>query len=210
MVADRRMDGPDARRRNGRRRRGSDVDTQNIPAELHAYFESSHIALALASVAPDNPLLLVNSPFHRLTGYDNADVIGLNCRLLQRDADNREARVKIHAFLEDERVDAVRTSIVNFRKDGRPFVNLLYMSKLKALSGEVRFLFASQFDVSRSQPELLSAYDAELGRTLSRLSPTLAESGLVIEGSLRTIANTVATVAQAKLTLADLNAPGFP
>ncbi|RUP19878.1 MAG: histidine kinase, partial [Methylobacterium sp.] len=31
-----------------------------------------------------------------------------------------------------------------------------------------------------------------------------------IEGSLMTIANTVATVAQAKLTLADLDAPGFP
>ena len=67
----------------------------------------------------------------------------------------------------------------------------------------MRFLFASQFDVSRSQPELLSAYDTELGRTLTRLTPTLAESGLVIEGSLMTIANTVATVAQAKLTLAE-------
>lgn len=186
------------------------MDTHTIPAELKAYFDSSHIALALASVAEDNPLLLVNRPFHQLTGYENADVIGRNCRLLQRDAENQEARAKIHAFLESDRVDSVRTPIVNFRKDGWPFVNLLYMSKLKALSGEVRFLFASQFDVSRSQPELLSAYDAELSRTLSRLSPALAESGIVIEGSLMTIANTVATVAQAKLTLADLDAPGFP
>ncbi len=186
------------------------MHTQNIPAELRHYFETSHIALALASVADDNPLLLVNRPFHQLTGYADADVVGRNCRLLQRDAPNEEARAKIHAFLENERLDSVRTPIVNFRKDGRPFVNLLYMSKLKALSGEVRFLFASQFDVSRSQPELLSAYDTELSRTLSRLSPTLAESGIVIEGSLMTIANTVATVAQAKLTLADLDAPGFP
>lgn len=186
------------------------MDTQDIPAELKSYFDSSHIALALAAVTEDNPLLLVNAPFHRLTGYDAADVVGRNCRLLQRDAENREARAKIRAFLEEDRIDAVRTTIVNFRKDGRPFVNLLYMSKLKALSGEVRFLFASQFDISRSQPELLSAYDIELSRTLSRLSPTLAESGLVIEGSLMTIANTVATVAQAKLTLADLDAPGFP
>ncbi|WP_313901894.1 PAS domain-containing protein [Methylobacterium sp. J-030] len=186
------------------------MDSQNIPAELRSYFDSSHIALALASVATDNPLLLVNERFHQLTGYDAADVVGRNCRLLQKDAENREARARIHAFLEEDRILAVRTMIVNFRKDGRPFVNLLYMSKLKAISGEVRFLFASQFDVSRSQPELLSAYDTELSRTLSRLRPTLAESGIVIEGSLMTIANTVATVAQAKLTLADLDAPGFP
>ncbi|GLS69090.1 hypothetical protein GCM10007890_11020 [Methylobacterium tardum] len=186
------------------------VDTQTIPAELKAYFASTHIALALAAVGDDNPLLLVNEPFHRLTGYADADVVGRNCRLLQRQAPNEEARAKIRAFLENGRLDSVRTPIVNFRKDGQPFVNLLYMSKLKSLSGEVRFLFASQFDVSRSQPELLSAYDTELSRTLTRLSPTLAESGLVIEGSLMTIANTVATVAQAKLTLADLDAPGFP
>lgn len=186
------------------------VDTQTIPAELTTFFAKSHIALALAAAGDDNVLLLVNERFHELTGYTGAEVVGRNCRLLQRDADNREARAKIHAFLENDRQDTVRTPILNFRKDGKPFVNLLYMSKLKALSGEVRFLFASQFDVSRSQPELLSAYDTELGRTLSRLTPTLAESGLVIEGSLMTIANTVATVAQAKLTLADLDAPGFP
>lgn len=194
----------------GGRRGEATVDTQTIPAELRAFFEGSHIALALAAATDDNDLLLVNERFHQLTGYAGAEVIGRNCRLLQRDADNREARAKIRAFLESERRDTVRTPIVNFRKDGTPFVNLLYMSKLKALTGEVRFLFASQFDVSRSQPALLSAYDAELGRTLSRLTPTLAESGLVIEGSLMTIANTVATVAQAKLTLADLDAPGFP
>ncbi|GJD36446.1 PAS domain-containing protein [Methylobacterium aerolatum] len=186
------------------------MPTQTIPAELTQYFEGSHIALALAEAGEDNPLLLVNEPFRQLTGYRDEEVIGRNCRLLQQDAPNVEAREKIRAFLESGRHASVRTPIVNFRKDGRPFVNLLYMSKLKALSGEVRFLFASQFDISRSQPELLSAYDAELSRTLARMNPTLAESGLVIEGSLMTIANSVATVAQAKLTLADLDGPGFP
>lgn len=184
--------------------------SQVVPDDLRRYCEHGHIALALAGVSDDNPLLLVNEPFYKLTGYDAPEVVGRNCRLLQRDAENQEAREKIHAFLEDDRVGAVRTTILNFRKDGRPFVNLLYMSKLRALSGEVRFLFASQFDVSRSQPELLTAYDAELSRTLARLRPTLAESGIVIEGSLKAIANSVATVAQAKLTLADLDGTGFP
>ena len=186
------------------------MHTQDIPTELRRYVEGSHIALALAAAGGDTPLLLVNEPFRQLTGYADADVVGRNCRLLQRDAENREARAKIHAFLEDSRLGSVRTPIVNFRKDGRPFVNLLYLSKLKTLSGAVRFLLASQFDVSRSQPELLSAYETKLSRTVTLLNPTLAESGIVIEGSLTTIANTVATVAQAKLTLADLEAPGSP
>ncbi len=210
-VAGRRVGRPD------RPRRAEQKGDRDLPCRRRTFRPNSRaISIAptspwrLAAVTADNPLLLVNERFHQLTGYDAADVVGRNCRLLQKDAENREARAKIHAFLEDDRIGAVRTTILNFRKDGRPFVNLLYMSKLTALSGEVRFLFASQFDVSRSQPELLSAYDAELSRTLSRLTPTLAESGIVIEGSLMTIANTVATVAQAKLTLADLDAPGFP
>lgn len=33
----------------------------------------------------------------------------------------------------------------------------------------------------------------------------LAESGIVVEGSLMTIANAAATIAQAKMTLADLD-----
>ena len=34
------------------------MHTQNIPAELRHYFETSHIALALASVADDNLSLI--------------------------------------------------------------------------------------------------------------------------------------------------------
>ncbi|ALN73506.1 PAS domain-containing protein [Aureimonas sp. AU20] len=181
------------------------MDDQNIPVEISDYFARATIALALASSQGDNPLVLVNDAFCRLTGYSAEDVVGRNCRFLQRDAENGEAKRQIHAFLQQDRQANVRTSILNFRKDGKPFVNLLYMSKLRGQSGEVRFLFASQYDVSRSQPDRLAAYDSELGGTLARLSPALAESGLALEGSLMVVANSAATIAQAKLTLADLN-----
>ncbi len=163
------------------------------------------MAIALASSSHDNPLLRVNHAFQELTGYTAGDVVGQNCRLLQRDAENKDARDKIHAFLASDAQQSVRTPIVNFRKDGRPFVNLLYMSKLRGQSGACEFIFASQFDVSRSQPELLATYDAELARALFDLKPKLADTGIIIEGSLMTIANTAATVAQAKLRLAELD-----
>lgn len=174
-----------------------------IPPLLRHYFEQSPVALALAEAGGDQPLLLVNGSFERLTGY-GADMLGQNCRFLQGDADNREARSKIHAFLEDRRLGNLRTPLVNFRKDGQAFVNLLYMSKLRSRDGAVHFIFASQFDISRTQPRLLAAYDAALGQTLDTLSPTLADSGLVIEGSLMTIGSTAALIAQAKLMLTDL------
>ncbi|MGW8135764.1 PAS domain-containing protein [Sphingomonas zeae] len=181
-----------------------------VPSHLAVYLDRSPIALALADARNDNPLIFINHGFRELTGYTSEDMIGRNCRMLQRDADNSDARDRIREFLANDRQLNVRTMLINFRKDGSPFVNLLYMSKLRQLGGEMPYIFASQFDVSRSQPERLSAYDAELGHTLGRLTPILAESGMVLEGSLTAIANTAATIAQAKLTLSDLDRTAFP
>jgi len=161
-----------------------------VPSQLADYLNQSPIALALAHAKDDNPLIFVNHGFRELTGYSSEDMLGLNCRILQRDADNDEARQRIREFLANDRQLNVRTTLINFRKDGRPFVNLLYMSKLRQLNGQMPYVFASQFDVSRSQPERLSAYDTELGRTIGRIGPVLAERGMVLEGSLTAIANT--------------------
>ena len=163
-----------------------------IPGELRDYFERSTVALSLGAAEGDHPLQLTNQRFHQLTGYGASEIIGRNCRFLQGESRNEEARGQIREFLADDRRPNVRTSIVNFRKDGQPFVNLLY-------------IFASQFDISRTQPGLLAEYDTSLGQTLVGLSPVLADSGLIIEGSLMTIANAAATIAQAKLTLGQLD-----
>ena len=176
-----------------------------VPEELLTFFENSSVALALGDPAGDNELIMVNGRFSELTGYGQMDLAGCNCRVLQGRCDDHESRARLRAFLQDDAASSVRTPILNFRKDGRPFVNLLYMSRLRTLSGRTRYIFASQFDVSRAQPDRLSAYDAELGRTLTRLSPIAAESGIIVEGTLTTIANSATTIAQAKLTLANLD-----
>ncbi len=182
---------------------------QELPRSLVDYLRQSRVALAVASAHDDNHLLMVNAPFSALTGYTADDVVGRNCRMLQRDAPNVQPRAKLRDFLVQPDQTNVRTPIVNFRKDGRPFVNLLYMSRLRGIDGRCDFVFASQFDVSRSQPELLAEYDEQLRATLGKLVPIAGDAGIVIEGTLLTIANSAAIVAQAKMMLADLeSAPG--
>ncbi|PZQ50303.1 MAG: histidine kinase [Novosphingobium pentaromativorans] len=176
-----------------------------LPEELLTFFENSPVALALGDPAGDNELIMVNGRFSELTGYGQMDLAGRNCRVLQGKAQDHEARACLRAFLKDDAAASVRTPILNFRKDGKPFVNLLYMSRLRTLSGRTRYIFASQFDVSRAKPDRLRAYDAELGQTLTRLSPVAAESGIIVEGTLTTIANSATAIAQAKLTLANLD-----
>lgn len=181
----------------------------DVPAHLRAYFDKSTIALALASAAADTPLILTNPGFEKLTGYAPNDVVGQNCRLLQGDADNAEARAVLRSFLDDDASPNVRTSIVNFKKDGTAFINLLYMSRLRSSDGVTQFFFASQFDVSRAHPERLEEYDRTLGQTLASITPLVAESGIIIEGSLTTIANSAHMIAQAKMMLADLEGPSI-
>jgi PAS domain S-box-containing protein len=176
-----------------------------VPDGLRVFLEGSPVALTLGSPDGDNPLVLINPRFGELTGYTQADLVGRNCRLLQGEADDKEARARLRAFLRDDTMPNVRTPILNFRKDGTPFVNLLYMSRLRGAGGQTRFIFASQFDVSRAQPERLTEYDRTLDHTLTRLSPIAAESGIIVEGTLTTIANSAATIAQAKLTIATLD-----
>ncbi|MFD1036415.1 PAS domain-containing protein [Sphingomonas hankookensis] len=183
--------------------------SRELPTPLVDYFEKSRVALAMAAAEGDNHLVLVNAPFCTLTGYTPDDVIGRNCRMLQRDAPNVEPRARLREFLERPNQPNVRTPIVNFRKDGTPFVNLLYMSRLQSIDGQTRYFFASQFDVSRSQPDLLAEYEEQLTSTIGRLVPIAGDAGIVVEGTLLTIANSAAIVAQAKMMLADLeSAPG--
>ena len=99
----------------------------DMSANLRDYFENSPVALSLARADGDNELLMVNGRFADVTGYAAADVVGQNCRVLQQhahlhDAGIAVARRRIHDFLTIDRVPNVRCVIVNFRKDGKPFV----------------------------------------------------------------------------------------
>ncbi|MDR6102342.1 PAS domain S-box-containing protein [Agrobacterium larrymoorei] len=186
------------------------MPTSFILPPLREFFNNATVALALAEAKGDNELVLVNQHFKTLTGYEDADVLGKNCRMLQHRADgeralNEEARTKIHSFLSRPTSSVIRTPIVNFRKDGRPFVNLLFMSKLTSSSGDVQYIFASQFDISRTRPDLLDKYNTDLGTTLIRIQPMLEGHNVIIEGSLATIASSATTIAQAKVTLAELD-----
>ncbi|POO56046.1 PAS domain-containing protein [Agrobacterium rosae] len=179
-----------------------------IDQSLQDFFQKSSVALALSYAQDDQHLALVNDKFCALTGYSSDDVVGKNCRMLQTSpngthAENATAREEIHEFLQVDGPMTIRTPIVNFRKDNSPFVNLLFMSKLKATSGQVRYILASQFDVSRAHAHLLQDYELELDLTLTTIKPLLDDHNIMIEGTLTTIANSTTTIAQAKLTLAE-------
>ena len=94
----------------------------------------------------DNPIIFANDAFLRLTGYSREEVIGRNCRFLQGPETDREAASAIRdavAAGQDIAMD-----LLNYRKDGSPFWNALYLSPVRNDVGKIVYFFGSQLDVS--------------------------------------------------------------
>ncbi|WOI54018.1 PAS domain-containing protein [Parvularcula sp. LCG005] len=95
---------------------------------------------------PDQPILFVNRAFRDLTGYDNDEIIGRNCRFLQGEATNPDTVKRISKALADE--DVIVVELLNYRKDGSAFWNALHLGPIYDAQGNLIYFFGSQWDVT--------------------------------------------------------------
>lgn len=95
----------------------------------------------------DNPIVFANVAFEDLTGYNQEEIIGRNCRFLQG-ADTDQSSVKQIRDAVAARQE-VAVEIINYRKDGSQFWNALYISPVYDDDGKLKYFFASQLDVTR-------------------------------------------------------------
>ena len=75
----------------------------------------------------DNPILFASDGFIKVTGYSRQDIIPRNCRFLQGKYTDQGASRRLR-----EAIDANQESVellLNYRKTGEPFWNLLYVGK---------------------------------------------------------------------------------
>ncbi|KKZ66437.1 hypothetical protein EMCG_07829 [[Emmonsia] crescens] len=106
--------------------------------------------------ARDYPIVYVSSAFRRLTGYSHEETVGRDCRFLQqptgavepglnrRTSDDKtihHLKLKINARSE------VQECLVNYRKGGQPFLNLLSVIPIRWLSDEYNFSVGFQVDL---------------------------------------------------------------
>ena len=95
---------------------------------------------------PDNPIVFANNAFLQLSGYSRDEVLGTNCRFLQGEDTDRDDVARLASAIEAK--EAIQIDLLNYRKDGTPFWNALYVGPVHADDGEVQFFFASQIDVT--------------------------------------------------------------
>jgi len=94
----------------------------------------------------DNPIIYASEEFYRLTGYGPDDVIGRNCRFLQGANTQRASVARLRENIRCGK--RACEAFLNYRRDGRPFINLLMIAPLHDDKGNVKYHIGAQVDVT--------------------------------------------------------------
>lgn len=124
-------------------------------------------------------IVYANPAFSRLTGYSLEEVIGRSPALLQGPGTSEDSRREIREALRLQM--PVRTTILNYSKDGRPYWLDLQISPLRDDDGRVTHFAAIERDMSDSHEELTQALHAA---THDPLTGTLNRRGFYARAEL--------------------------
>uniref|UniRef100_A0A093V596 White collar 1 protein n=1 Tax=Talaromyces marneffei PM1 TaxID=1077442 RepID=A0A093V596_TALMA len=104
----------------------------------------------------DDPIVYVSDAFERLTGYTKHEILGRNCRFLQSPDGKVDPGMK-RKYVDDqtvwrlkEKIQAraeVQVSMINYRKGGQSFMNLLTMIPIHWNTTDYRFYVGFQVDL---------------------------------------------------------------
>jgi PAS domain S-box-containing protein len=116
----------------------------------------------------DCPIIYVSDNFQNLTGYNRHEIVGKNCRFLQSPSGEVEAGTK-REFVANDAVlklknaiaegKEIQQSLINYRKGGKPFLNLLTMIPIPWDTDEIRYYIGFQIDLVEC-PQAISGQEA--------------------------------------------------
>ncbi|RIV87701.1 LuxR C-terminal-related transcriptional regulator [Aurantiacibacter zhengii] len=95
---------------------------------------------------PDNPIIACNQPFMDLTGYDESEIVGRNCRFLAGPGTEPWLTETIRQGVRERK--PVMVEILNYKKDGTPFRNAVVVAPIFDDDGELSYFFGSQVELA--------------------------------------------------------------
>ena len=141
--------------------------TNRMTTALLAAIRHTTEPMVLADAqAPDVPMIAVNGAFETLSGYARTEIVGRNCRFLQGSGTDAATRRRIGAALRAGQ--GCIEWIVNHRKNGSAFWNLLFISPVGPVGAPTYFL-GNQMDITAGLPEWMDG--VVFGR--ARMSPAV-------------------------------------
>ena len=154
---------------------------QSLPS-VTALIEASPIASVISDPRlPDNPIIACNAAFCALTGYDEDQILGRNCRFLSGPGTEPWLTETIRQGVRDHR--PVLVEILNYKRDGAPFRNAVLVAPIYDTKDELRYFLGSQVEVGDEIPGPSVARRVRAAASVSALSPRQRQVlGLVSNG----------------------------
>ena len=94
----------------------------------------------------DAPIVYANRAFEVMSGYDQAEIVGRNCRFLQSDDRDQPEIDRLRTAIAAG--EAVEVTLRNYRKSGQMFHNRLVVQPLYDDRGALVYFLGIQYDVS--------------------------------------------------------------
>jgi diguanylate cyclase (GGDEF)-like protein/PAS domain S-box-containing protein len=133
--------------------------------------EASNTGIIIADASlPDNPIAYVNPAFERMTGYALHEVVGRNCRFLQRDDRDQPEIARIRHCV--KHAEICTALLRNYRKDGSLFWSRMHLFPVREDSAAPTHFVAFLQDVT----EVVEAQRAAV-QARERLSTVLEGIG---------------------------------
>jgi PAS domain S-box-containing protein len=169
----------------------TDPDLSDRGGVFFAAVEMTRMPMILADPRQDDtPIVFANNAFLDLTGYEEGEVLGRNCRFLQGAGTDPDHVRQLREALVEGRATALE--ILNYRRDGTPFWNAVFMGPVHNPEGEIIYFFASQLDVTNRRESEQQFRQAQKMEAIGQLTAGLAHdfNNLlhVINGSLERMA----------------------
>ena len=104
---------------------------------------SSTVGVTIADMdRPDTPLIYANQAFYDLTGFDEAETLGRNCRFLRGPLTDPDTSAAIRRAI--AKGEPCTVELINYRRDGTPFWNRLNLYPVGGSPGRPKFYVGNQ------------------------------------------------------------------
>jgi PAS domain S-box-containing protein len=121
----------------------------------------------------DNPIVAANAAFCALTGYEEGEIVGRNCRFLAGPRTEPWLTERIREALRSLRPSI--TELLNYKKDGTPFRNAVLIAPLFGADGEVAWFLGSQVEADPGPGAPLALRQQRAAGLAATLSPRQRE-----------------------------------
>lgn len=124
-----------------------------------AMWSSSNGLLITDPNQEDNPIIYINPAFEKISGYSSEEVIGRNCRFLQKgDRNQRGIEIMHNAFTQGKECKVI---LRNYKKNGDLFYNEVKIAPVINADGKITHFVGILNDITerlKSEQELKESY----------------------------------------------------